>query len=74
MLSDDNVKHKLSIKEIVLKGTIIAIIVSVPSLIAFVIVWKFFDNFETGLMLGVVIHLFTMVISFKISKKLLVNR
>jgi hypothetical protein len=71
-LSDDK-KSKLSISEIILKGTIIAVIISVPSLVAFILVWVIFDDMVFGAILGVVIHFIAMGFSLKISKKLLVK-
>jgi len=61
-------------REIVLRGTIIAIIISVPSLVAFVLTWIFLDDFVTGAFSGVVVHLIALVFSWKISKKLLVKK
>jgi len=61
-------------QEIVLRGTIIAIIITVPSLAAFVFTWIFFDDFILGAFSGVVVHLIALVFSWKISKKLLVKK
>ncbi len=61
-------------QEIVLRGTIIAIIITVPSLVAFVLIWIFFDDFILGAFSGVVVHLIALVFSWKISKKLLVKK
>jgi uncharacterized membrane protein len=69
----DDKKSNLSIQEIVLKGTIIAAIISIPSLVAFVLVWIIFDDLVSGAILGVVIHFIAMGFSLKISKKLLVK-
>ena len=65
---------KLTMQEIVLRGTIIAIIITIPSLIAFVLTWVFFDDFILGAFSGVVVHLITLMFSWKISKKLLVKK
>jgi len=71
LLSDD--KIKLSIKEIILRGTIIAAIISIPSLIVFVLVWIIFDDLMIGVISGVVVHFIAMGFSLKISKKLLLK-
>lgn len=72
LLSDDK-KTKFTIKEIILRGTIIAGIISIPSLITFAVVWIIFDDLMTGAILGVVVHFIAMGFSLKISKKLLVK-
>jgi hypothetical protein len=66
-------KSKLSIFEIVLRGTIIAIIISVPSLTSFVLIWVIFDDLILGIIVGIVIHFIAMGFSLKISKKLLLR-
>ena len=60
--------------EIILKGTIIAIIITVPSLIAFVITWVFLDDVILGAFSGMVVNLIALVFSWKISKKLLIKK
>ncbi|MGY5149417.1 MAG: hypothetical protein ACW9W3_05075 [Candidatus Nitrosopumilus sp. bin_68KS] len=69
-----NESTKLSIREIALKGTIIALIVTVPSLFTFVIVWIILDDLFLGVILGAFVHFFAMGFSLKISKKLLVKK
>jgi hypothetical protein len=66
-------KSKLSIFEIVLRGTIIATIISVPSLTSFVLIWMIFDDLILGITVGIVIHFIAMGFSLKISKKLLLR-
>jgi len=73
-LSDNEKSTKLTMREIVLRGTIIAIIISVPSIVAFVLTWIFFDDLILGAFSGVVVHLIALVFSWKISKKLLVKK
>ncbi len=64
----------LSKREIFLRGTIIAIILTVPSLTGFVISWMVTDNMLTSAIVGGIIHFIAMGFSLKISKKLLVRR
>jgi hypothetical protein len=73
-LSNNEKSTKLTIPEIILKGTIIAIIITVPSLVAFVLTWVFLDDLILGGFSGVVVHLISLVFSWKISKKLLVKK
>jgi len=74
MLSDNEKSPKLTMREIVLRGTIIAIIISVPSLVVFVLTWVFLDDLILGAFSGIVVHLIALVFSWKISKKLLVKK
>jgi len=73
-LSDNEKSTKLTIPEIVLRGTILAIIITVPSLVAFVLTWVILDDFVSGAFSGVVVHLIALIFSWKISKKLLVKK
>jgi len=57
-----------------LKGTIIAIIIAIPSLVSFMIAWALLDNLLIAALIGVVIHFIAMGFALKISKKLLVKR
>ena len=70
----DSTKSKLKISEIILKGTIMATIVTVPSIIAFLISWIVLDNFITAVIVGGIVHFISMGFSLKISKKILVKR
>lgn len=73
-MSSDNKTGKLTMKDIVLKGSIIAIIVTVPSITTFVVSWLILDNLIQAAIIGGVIHFIAMGFSLKISKKLLVKR
>jgi hypothetical protein len=70
----DPTKSKLKISEIVLKGTIMATIVTIPSIIAFLIIWIILDNLITAIIVGGIIHFIAMGFSLKISKKILVKK
>lgn len=72
-LSENN-PSKLSISQIALKGTIIAVIITVPSIAAFVIAWSILDNVWYAIVLGGVVHFIAMGFSLKISKKILVKK
>jgi hypothetical protein len=67
-------KPGLTTKEIMLKGTIIALIVTIPSLISFFLVWTITDNLIYGGVSSVIVHFIAMGFSLKISKKLLVKK
>jgi hypothetical protein len=72
-LSDDKKSVKLTKQEIILKGTIISMIITIPSLVTFAIVWIFFNDVILGVILGALIHFISMIFSLKISKKLLIK-
>ena len=74
ILLSDATKSKLSISEIVLKGSIISIIMTIPSLSAFLLSWVIFDDFMTALILGGIIHFIAMGFGLKISKKILIKK
>jgi len=70
----DNESSNLSIRDIALKGTIIALIVVIPSLSTFVLVWIVLDDLFLGVILGAFVHFIAMGFSLKISKKLLLKK
>lgn len=65
---------KLPTNEIFLKGTIIAIIITIPSIVAFFIAWHFLNDLILSAIISVVIHFISMGFSFKISKKIFANK
>ena len=73
ILSDPS-KSKLKISEIMLKGTIMATILTVPSIIAFLITWVIIDNLINAAIVGGIVHFIAMGFSLKISKKILVKK
>lgn len=73
-MTSDNKTGNLTIRDIVLKGSIIAVIVTVPSIVSFMIFWMILDNLIQAAIIGAVIHFIAMGFSLKISKKLLVKR
>ncbi len=60
-------------RDIMLRGAVIAVLISVPSLVAFVLVWIILGDMILGAILGAVIHFIAMGFSLKISKRLLVR-
>jgi len=69
LLSDEKNPDKLTIKEIILKGTIIAIMVVIPSLSIFFLAWALLDNLLYAAIIGGIVHFMAMGFSLKISKK-----
>ena len=60
-------------RDIMLRGTVIAVLISVPSLVAFALIWIILDDMILGAIVGAVIHFVAMGFSLKISKRLLVR-
>jgi hypothetical protein len=70
----DNKPTKLSIREIALKGAIIAIIITVPSIVTFVLTWMILDNLIYAAIVGAIVHFIAMGFSLKVSKKILIKK
>ena len=70
----DSTKSKLKIGEIILKGTIMGAIVTIPSIIVFLITWIVLDNLITAIIVGAIVHFIAMGFSLKISKTILVKK
>ncbi|MFQ5476274.1 MAG: hypothetical protein ACE5DT_04500 [Nitrosopumilus sp.] len=73
-MSDDKISPKLTMREIVLRGTLVAIIITIPSLVAFVLTWVFLDDLLYGFIFGAMVYFISMIISLKISKKFLIKK
>jgi hypothetical protein len=73
-LSDEKKADKLTTREIILKGTIIAILVIIPSLSAFFISWMILDDLLQAAIIGGMVHFIAMGFSLKISKKFLIKK
>jgi len=57
-------------KEVFLKGSLIGLIITVPSLAAFFISWFVIGDKYISLVIGVVVHFIGMGFSLKLAKKL----
>ncbi len=60
-------------REIALRGTLIAVITTIPSLVAFALTWIFLDDLVYGVIFGAMVYFIAIVISLKISKKFLIK-
>ena len=60
---------KITMKDIVAKGSIIAIIISVPSLIVFFGVWTISNDLIFGAVAGLITNFVALGISFKVVSK-----
>lgn len=70
----DKKSENLSLKQIILKGSFIAILLVIPSLSAFFLSWVFLDNLFQAVIIGGIIHFVAMGFSLKISKKFLTKK
>jgi len=61
-------------RDIVLKGSIIAVIVTIPSIVSFMVIWMILDDLIQAAIIDAVVHFIAMGFSLKISKKFLVKR
>lgn len=57
-------------KEIFLKGSLIGLIITVPSLTAFFVSWLILGDKYVALVVGIVVHFVGMGFSLKLAKKL----
>ena len=63
-------RSRLTKREIALRGTIIALIVTVPSLVIFGLIWVLIDDLIVAAVAGAIVHFIAMGFSLKISKRL----
>ena len=70
----NSAKSQLKISEIIFKGTIMGAIVTIPSIIVFLITWTVLDNLLTAIIVGAIVHFIAMGFSLKISKKILIKK
>jgi len=68
-LSDEKKADKLTTTGIILKGTIIALFVIIPSLSTFLLMWYILDDLLQAIIIGGIVHFMAMGFSWKISKK-----
>jgi hypothetical protein len=60
--------------DIFVKGTIIAILITIPSLSSFFIAWYVLNDIILAAIMATIIHFIAMGFSFKISKKIFIKR
>tara|TARA_B110000014_G_C19591123_1_gene313830 strand:- start:232 stop:474 length:243 start_codon:yes stop_codon:yes gene_type:complete len=61
---------KLSNTEIISKGSFVAIIITVPTLVSFFGVWQVSDNLLYGAITGLIVNFIAIGFSFKVVRKL----
>ena len=73
MLAEPPVK-KLTMTDIAAKGSLIAIIIAVPTLIVFFVIWTVFDDLIFGAVGGLITNFIALGISFKIVSKKFIKK
>ena len=68
---DKDLPKRTSRTELFAKGSILALIISIPSLAGFFVSWKILDNLIDAAIIGLVVHFIVMGFALKIAKKLL---
>jgi len=67
-------QSKNTSNDIFVKGTIIAILITIPSLSSFFIAWYVLNDIILAAIMATIIHFIAMGFSFKISKKIFIKR
>jgi len=70
-LDKDDLPKRTSKKELFAKGSIIALIISIPSLAGFFVSWTLLGNLIEAAVVGLVVHFIAMGFAIKIAKKIL---
>ena len=70
-LDKDGISKKNTRSELFAKGSIMAVIISIPSLAGFFIAWKILDNLIEAAVIGLVVHFVAMGFALKIAKVIL---
>ena len=65
----ENSTKKITTKDLIAKGSLIAVLISVPTLIAFFGVWNITGDLISGAVTGLITNFIALGISFKIVNK-----
>ena len=70
-MTDESNTRQFSSKDLVMRGTIMALIIVIPSITAFFISWTILDDLFSAIVIGALVHFIAMGFSLKLSKKFL---
>ena len=70
----ENPVKKVTSKDLIAKGSLVAIIITVPTLILFYAVWTITSDLIFGAVAGLITNFITLGISFKIVSKKFVKK
>ena len=62
-------EKKITTKDLIAKGSLIAILISVPTLIAFFLIWTVTSDLIFGAVAGLITNFIALGVSFKIVNK-----
>ena len=65
----ENTAKKITTKDLIAKGSLVAIIITVPTLIVFFGVWTITNDLIFGAIAGLITNFITLGISFKLVSK-----
>jgi hypothetical protein len=60
--------------DIFVRGTIIAIFTTIPSIFSFFIAWYIVNDLILAAIIATIVHVISMALSFKISKKIFLKK
>lgn len=70
-MDKDHIPAKTSRKELFARGSLLAVIISIPSLGGFFISWSVLGNLIEAAIVGLVVHFIAMGFALKIAKKII---
>ena len=70
----DNPAKKVTSKDLITKGSLVAIIIAVPTLIVFFAIWTVTNDLIFGAVAGLITNFITLGISFKIVSKKFIKK
>ncbi|MEK6833898.1 MAG: hypothetical protein AABY31_00245 [Thermoproteota archaeon] len=73
-MDKDHMPTRTTRTQLFAKGSILAVIISVPSLVGFFVSWAILDNLIEAAIIGLVVHFIAMGFALKIAKKILAKK
>lgn len=73
-MDKDHIPTRTSRTQLFAKGSILAVIISVPSLVGFFVSWAILGNLIEAAIIGLVVHFIAMGFALKIAKKILAKK
>ena len=64
----------LSSRDIVVRGSMLAAVIAIPSIAAFLVSWHILDDYVVAAVIGGVVHFVAMGFSLRLSRRLHVRR
>ena len=64
----------LTSRDVAVKGSIIGVIIAVPTVVVFMVLWALTGDLLIPAVVGAVVHFAALVFAFRLAKKFLVRR